>query len=126
MLWGRVEVVIASVIKEITKGHITRANLASRILESLRRNLRVLRLGHRSAEYDSRHHGTDVSQVSTALLKAISEREREALKWYYVDLEAENDICAKLDLTDAQFRNFKRRFRTQFMNARHPERLGSV
>jgi len=56
------------------------------------------------------------AQVATDLLAAIPKRGREALKRYYIDLEAENDICAELGLTVNQFRNSKR-LRTQFMKA---------
>jgi hypothetical protein len=113
----RVEQVVLSVIEEIRNGHIDAPNLPSRILESVRRNT-----GHgtlnRQSRLDSEHRPvTDASEVVVNLLKATPEREQEALKRYYVDLETENDICATLGLTVDQFRNSKSRFRTGFRKA---------
>lgn len=115
-----VEQVVMSVIEEITIGHIAAgSNLSSQILELLRRNIGLSKLSRQSAKYHPKQQSVrDASQVALAtdLLRAVPERERAALKRYYVDLESEKDICAQLGLTIAQFRNSKLRLRTQFMN----------
>jgi len=116
---ARVEEVAASVIEEITQGHITSTNLPSQILELLRRHIRLNKLRPQSAHYDSKHLSeTDASKVGVAkgLLNAVTEQGRKALKRYYFDRESENDICAELGLNIAQFRNSRLRLRTKFMN----------
>jgi hypothetical protein len=120
---ARVEEVVMSVIEEITLGHITSVNLPSQILELLRRHIRLNKLNPQSAKDTSKHQSAmDASQVAVAkdLLSAVPEQEREALKRYYVYRESENDICSQLDLSIAEFRKFKLRFRTQFMNTSQP------
>lgn len=117
---GRVEEVIASVIEEIKEGHVTGPDLPSQILKSVRRNIGLSKLSRKSTKPETRNHGATITtQLATGLLKAIPEREREALKRYYVDPKAENRICAELDLPIDQFRNSKRRLRAQFIDARH-------
>lgn len=119
----RVEEVVTSVIQEIAKGCIAGPSLTSQILESIRRNIGPRKLSRQSAEHDLRHQPvTDGSRLAVDMLKSIPEREREALKRYYVDLKAENDICTELNLTVAQFHDCKLRFRTQFMNTWGRER----
>lgn len=104
----RVEQVIVWLIQEIKLGHVTGPILPSQILKAV----------HRSTQHHENNQSlTDAARVAADLLTAIPKREREALKQYYVDLEAENDICAELDLTVDQFRNSRSRFRTQFMHA---------
>jgi hypothetical protein len=112
----RVEQVILSVLEEIRKGQIEAPNLPSRILRLVRQNIGPRTLNRPFARLASEHGSvTGASEVAVDLLKAIPEREQEALRRYYVDLEAETDICAKLGLTVDQFRNFKLQFRTQVM-----------
>jgi hypothetical protein len=110
----RVEQVVLSVLEEIRKGQIEAPNLPSRILESVRRNIGPRTLGRPTPA--ERRPVTRASEVAVDLLKAIPEREQEALKEYYVDLEAQADICAKLGLTVEQFRDLRLRIRSQFMN----------
>ena len=115
----RVEEVIMSVIEEIKKGNITSPNLPSQILESIHRSIGVRKPSRPSAQYDAKEQSVaDVAQIATDLLKVIPEREFKALKRYYVDLEDEDDICAEVDLTIDQFRNFKRGFRARLMTAK--------
>jgi hypothetical protein len=106
------------VLEEVRKGQIEAPNLPSRILQLVRQNIGPRTLNRPFARLDSEHGSvTGAYEVAVDLLKAIPEREQEALKRYYVDLETENDICAMLDLTVGQFRNFKLQFRTQVMDA---------
>jgi hypothetical protein len=112
----RVEVVVVSVIKEIINGRITDPNLPAQILQLLRASTGLHKLGHPSAKSVSIHQSVaDASQLLTDLLNAVSDREREALKRYYVDLEPEKDICAELGFTTIEFSDCKLRLRTEFM-----------
>lgn len=105
---GRVDDVIASVIYEIKKGRVNSRNLPSKILQSVRQHIGVRKLSRRPANSEARNQSVMIAaQVATVLLNAIPEREREALKRYYVDLEADNAICA-------EFRDSRHRLRTQF------------
>jgi len=113
----RVEQVVASVIQEIKKGNVAGASLPAQILESLHRNIGPRAINRHLANCYSTHE-SEGSQVATDLLKAFPEREREALKRYYVDWKTEDDVCAELRMTMAEFRDTKFRFRTQFMNNR--------
>ena len=113
----RVEQVVASVIQEIKEGNVAGASLPALILESLRRNIGPRAINRQLANCDSTHE-SEGSQIAMGLLKAFSERERDALKRYYVDWKTEDDVCAELHMTIAEFRDTKFRFRTQFMNTR--------
>jgi hypothetical protein len=123
---GKGERVVMSMIEEIQKGHITSADLPSQILESVRRNMGVRKLNERSVKYDGQGQSViDAAEVATHLLKAIPKREREALRRYYVGVEAENDICADLGVTEDQFHDYRRGFKTQFINALRTRRRGA-
>ena len=105
---SRVEEVVMAVIRDIKSGLIGSANIRSQILESTRRNLELYKLIRRSEECDLNIQPvSDLSHVAADLLRAMSEREREALKRYYVDREVENDICGALSMTPEEFRNLK-------------------
>ena len=105
---GRVEEVVMAVIRDIKSGLIGSANIRSQILELIRRNLELYKLICRSEECDLNIRPvSDVSHLAADLLRAMSEREQQALKRYYVDREAENDICEALSLTPEEFRNLK-------------------
>lgn len=111
---GRAEEIVLSLIEEITNGRITDSKLTSQIIESVRLNIKRQPLSHRPVDHDS---SAKASQLAIALMKAIPDLEQKALKRYYVDLEAETEVCAKLHLTITQFRDSKLRLRTLFMDS---------
>ncbi len=56
------------------------------------------------------------------ILRAMSPRDREILKRYYLDEQTEEKICAEMELTSSQFRILKSRAAARFVKAAGEER----
>ncbi|MGC2660408.1 MAG: sigma-70 family RNA polymerase sigma factor, partial [Bryobacteraceae bacterium] len=54
------------------------------------------------------------SALMKSVLEAMSDRDREILKRFYIDEQSQEDICREMDLTETQFRLLKSRAKTKF------------
>lgn len=54
------------------------------------------------------------SALMKSVLEAMSDRDREILKRFYLDEQSQEEICREMELTETQFRLLKSRAKTKF------------